>query len=156
MDECWSGWRILQTARKQRVTEHISIWGFEKVNIVLQTAVCRVWLFQSVLQVLQLTLETTLHLKDNGHTQKQQTNWFPHFAAVLAREPSTDIFIMHSCISLITSSCSGFESNRLLMTVLNEWKCYEEAQSDIPPPCFAVADSALFWLCSAGSASPRL
>lgn len=50
------------SASKQRVTEHISVGGFEKMDVVLQAAVCRVRLLQPLLHVLQLALEASLHL----------------------------------------------------------------------------------------------
>ncbi len=61
---------MLQSACKQRITKHVSIRGFEKMNVVLQTAVCGVGLLQSVFHALQLTLETTLHLREKQNTQK--------------------------------------------------------------------------------------
>lgn len=54
------------SASKQRVTKHISVGGFEKMDVVLQAAVCRVRLLQPVLHVLQLALEAPLHLGNKG------------------------------------------------------------------------------------------
>lgn len=54
------------SASKQRVTKHISVGGFEKMDVVLQAAVCRVRLLQPVLHILQLALEAPLHLGNKG------------------------------------------------------------------------------------------
>lgn len=108
-----NGWT--PSACEQRIAKHVSIWCFEKMNIVLQTAVRGVRLLQSVFHVLQLRGETPLHLE----TRKTQRNNM---------------------------------SNRrwLVMTAGGaRWRT-------VPLPCFSVADSALFWIDSAGSAGPRL
>lgn len=54
------------SACEQRVPKHVSVGGFKKLNIVLETAVCTVRLLQSFLHALQLILVAALHL---GKTQ---------------------------------------------------------------------------------------
>lgn len=70
-NKCRSDWRMLQSVCEQRVPKHVSIRGFKKVNVVLEAAVRRVGLLQSLLHALQLTLVAALHL-GRKHTHKNQ------------------------------------------------------------------------------------
>lgn len=71
-NKCWSDWRILQSACEQRVPKHVSIRGFKKLDVVLETAVSRVGLLQSLLHALQLTLVAALHLEEHRNAHKNQ------------------------------------------------------------------------------------
>lgn len=69
---------MLLSACEQRVPKHVSIGGFKKLNIVLETAVRTVGLLQSLLHALQLTLVAALHLLKHRHKHRTGSNlyWF--------------------------------------------------------------------------------
>lgn len=63
---------FLQSVREQRVPKHVSIRGFKKLDVVLETAVRRVGLLQSLLHALQLTLVAAFHLEEHRNAHKNQ------------------------------------------------------------------------------------
>lgn len=62
----------MQSVCEQRVPKHVSIRGFKKLDVVLETAVRRVGLLQSLLHALQLTLVAALHLEEHRNAHKNQ------------------------------------------------------------------------------------